>query len=1127
MASSRAYQAAFHGGASTIKLAAPFVGITATSDWQGYWLVTSNGAVYPYGDAHNYGGASAVRLAAPIVGIAATPDGLGYWLVGSKGAVYGYGDAGNYGGTSASKHSGAHKRHGGLSGSRGLLADRVQRLCLPIRSSRQPRFGLPGSPRPKWSEYCPSPDGGGYLEAAANGAVYAYGDAVNHGSAVASDARPSSGLPDDPAFARHVGEVFLIVAGGLFFGLVAALTLSQWHAGRAFAAVTATCTSDSSGNVTVTLNNDSTVQLTVGTSSSTNFLQLVGASSPNCEPAASVASITFALGTSTGPVTVILNETGTAPIPCVPFEGTIGGNTLQVNLAANDVANFGTTGADVNLSTGTSCAATDTLSGISAETAVATAAPVMVGANGGADGSPSAVTFTASPSANTYSLAGDVDLVGSAGTYTIASTGAGNAVNAGSGSETFAISGNGVDVTAGSGTDTFTLTGNNDSVMGGTGTDTFTVKGSGTAILAVSGGTYTVNNSGTGTVVTGGPGTESFTITGNTAPFTGSAGGTYTLNLPAGSDVTAGSGTETFTITDPAGGYTLTGSSDPAATTTFTVQGTPTTSAIGDALEGGAGTTSFTLNGNGNTLDGSSGPTTFNVTGNDNSYLGGTGTDQVTITGNSNDFHAGPGSEKFFGVAGSPGTNPGDTADFSGIGASSSAPLVVNLSGASETVQGVLVLNGEATLIPSSGSTYTFRDSSSASTALDFTTIIGSGEGNTQFLAGSSGGLTFTGSGSGNQVSFLGNSGVVVNVSGALQTTSAQIGSTKLSGFQIGSGQALVAPPTGSATSCSGSGGSAIASFCDVITDVFTATGPPSGFSTFYAGAPGQTYTFSDAGNNNTFIGGTGTAVFSSGGNFNTFEAGLGTESFSESTTSQEPDNTIDFSNVPVGSQAGCTSTPCSLSVNVSGTQTSVPDFSAALFNSSQAQVAIYSFGQGGSDFTNFIGAAGGDTAFAGGSGNYTYTGQGIGNTLDFSDVPPATATALTFDVTHTPSPQATLGTVPETFSGITNLVGLATGNTTFVGGSTGGYTFNGKGSGNQATFSTQGPSTTLTVQINQTGTNTPVTSGTVTFSLAGGPPCAPPSRSTGRVTPAVTPPASLAARTRSWPSTPRRPAPR
>ena len=240
----------------------------------------------------------------------------------------------------------------------------------------------------------------------------------------------------------------------------------------------------------------------------------------------------------------------------MPLEGTIGGNTLQVNLAANDVANFGTTGVNVNLSTGASCAATDTLSGISAETAVATAAPVMVGANGGADGSPSAVTFTASPSANTYSIAGDVDLVGSAGTYTIASTGAGNAVNAGSGSETFTISGNGVDVTAGSGTDTFTLNGNNDSVMGGTGTDTFTVKGSGTAILGVSGGTYTVNNSGTGTVVTGGPGSRVVHRHGQHRPVHGHRGGHLHPEFPAGSDVTAGSGTETFTITDPAGGYT-------------------------------------------------------------------------------------------------------------------------------------------------------------------------------------------------------------------------------------------------------------------------------------------------------------------------------------------------------------------------------------------------------------------------------------------------------------------------------------------------------------------------------------------------------------------------------------------
>src|SRR6185437_10394991 len=134
------------------------------------------------------------------------------------------------------------------------------------------------------------------------------------------------------------------------------------------------------------------------------------------------------------------------------------------------------------------------------------------------------------------------------------------------------------------------------------------------------------------------------------------------------------------------------------------------------------------------------------------------------------------------------------------------------------------------------------------------------------------------------------------------------------------------------------------------------------------------------------------------------------------------------------------------LIVNVSGKQTAVPNFGAALFNGAQSQVATYSFGSGGADFTIFIGSAGGNTTFDGGSGNYTYQGQGTGNSLDFSAVSSSIATNLTFDLTHTPSPQATLGTVPETFSGVTNLVGLSTGGTSFIGGSTGGYTFTGNG---------------------------------------------------------------------------------
>ncbi len=44
-------------------------------------------------------------LNAPIVGIAATPDGGGYWLVASDGGVFSYGDAGFYGSPAGSGHA--------------------------------------------------------------------------------------------------------------------------------------------------------------------------------------------------------------------------------------------------------------------------------------------------------------------------------------------------------------------------------------------------------------------------------------------------------------------------------------------------------------------------------------------------------------------------------------------------------------------------------------------------------------------------------------------------------------------------------------------------------------------------------------------------------------------------------------------------------------------------------------------------------------------------------------------------------------------------------------------------------------------------------------------------------------
>ena len=85
--------AGFFGSAGGLKLNAPIVGMAATADGDGYWLVASDGGVFTYGDAGFDGSAGGLTLNAPIVGMAATPGGGGYWLVASDGGIFSYGDA--------------------------------------------------------------------------------------------------------------------------------------------------------------------------------------------------------------------------------------------------------------------------------------------------------------------------------------------------------------------------------------------------------------------------------------------------------------------------------------------------------------------------------------------------------------------------------------------------------------------------------------------------------------------------------------------------------------------------------------------------------------------------------------------------------------------------------------------------------------------------------------------------------------------------------------------------------------------------------------------------------------------------------------------------------------------------
>jgi hypothetical protein len=183
-----------HGGAPTfgspaqsgMKLAKPIVGMAATPDGLGYWLVATDGGVFSYGDAEFYGSTGAIHLNQPIVDMEATPDGLGYWLVASDGGVFSYGDAEFFGSTGAIH---LNKPIVGMAATPDGLGYWLVASDGGVFSYGDAKFyGSTGSIHlnEPIAGMAPTPDGRGYWLVATDGGIFTFGDAPFSGSASGS-----------------------------------------------------------------------------------------------------------------------------------------------------------------------------------------------------------------------------------------------------------------------------------------------------------------------------------------------------------------------------------------------------------------------------------------------------------------------------------------------------------------------------------------------------------------------------------------------------------------------------------------------------------------------------------------------------------------------------------------------------------------------------------------------------------------------------------------------------------------------------------------------------------------------------------------------------------------------------
>ena len=172
----------FCGSTGGIHLNQPVVGMAGTTDGGGYWMVASDGGIFAFGDAGFYGSTGGIHLNQPIVGMAATPEGraTGWWppTAASSPSVTPASTARPAVSTSTSP-SWAWPRPRTARATGWWPPTAASSPSVTPGSTGRPAASTSTSPSWAWP---PTPDGRGYWLVAADGGIFAFGDAGFYGS---------------------------------------------------------------------------------------------------------------------------------------------------------------------------------------------------------------------------------------------------------------------------------------------------------------------------------------------------------------------------------------------------------------------------------------------------------------------------------------------------------------------------------------------------------------------------------------------------------------------------------------------------------------------------------------------------------------------------------------------------------------------------------------------------------------------------------------------------------------------------------------------------------------------------------------------------------------------------------